>query len=97
MWPTARVCVQLMNLQNDKKELLGEKQNLKETVSKLGASVARLSQEKVELEAAMEMEEEAFVNKLMRQLLQVMDKYHKMEKVRAPTPSARADACVGTC
>lgn len=76
-----RVCLQLMHLQNDKKELLGEKQHLKETVSQLGASVKRLSQEKVELEAAMEMEEEAFVNKLMRQLLQVMDKYKKMEQV----------------
>lgn len=74
---------QLLQLQGDKRSLMHEKQNLAKTVNDLAASVSRLSREKVDLEQAMEMEEEAFVNKLMRQLLQVMNSYKQMEKVLA--------------
>lgn len=59
-----------------------EKQGLKSKVKQLNQSVRRLCQEKVELERSLELEEEAFVNSLFRQVAHVMDNYHAMDQVR---------------
>ena len=69
-------------MQNDKKALLNDKSHLQRAVHDLAGTVKQLSQDKVDLEQTLEMEEEAFVNKLMRQLLLVMNNYKRMERVR---------------
>lgn len=48
-------------------------------------SVERLTQEKVDLEASLEMEEEAFINNLVRQLSGFMQNYQAMDRVRILT------------
>ena len=59
-----------------------EKQQLRSKVKELNASVQRLCQEKVDLEQSLELEEEAFVNSLCRQVASVMDNYKAMDQVR---------------
>jgi hypothetical protein len=76
--------MQLAAVKHDKDTLRLEKQQLRGKVSELNGSVARLSREKVELERSLELEEEAFVNSLFRQVAHVMDNYKAMDEVRAP-------------
>lgn len=50
-------------------------------MSFIQGSVERLTQEKVDLEASLEMEEEAFINNLVRQLSGFMQNYQAMDRV----------------
>jgi predicted nuclease with TOPRIM domain len=73
--------VQLAAVKQDKECLRLEKQQLKLKVKDLNGSVRRLCQEKVDLEHSLELEEEAFVNSLFRQVAHVMDNYKAMDEV----------------
>lgn len=52
--------------------------------ARVQSSVERLTQDKVDLEASLELEEEAFINNLVRQLSGFMQNYQAMDRVRAP-------------
>eukprot|EP00892_Ulva_mutabilis_P003943 jgi/Ulvmu1/1920/UM012_0080.1 len=71
---------QMAILEHDKKQLSLERQQLKRTVQSLQGSVERLTQDKVDLEASLEMEEEAFINNLVRQLSGFMQNYQAMDR-----------------
>lgn len=60
-------------------------------IAYMQGSVERLTQDKVDLEASLEMEEEAFINNLVRQLSGFMQNYQAMDRVRtcdATVPSS---------
>ena len=73
--------MQLEAVMQDKECLRLEKQQLKSKVKELNASVQQLCQEKVDLEHSLELEEEAFVNSLFRQVANVMENYKAMDQV----------------
>lgn len=80
-----RLTKQVEKLASEKCGLQREKAELQRQVGDLSAHVQRNRQEKVELENALEQEEEAVVNRLQRQLQQVTTAYRALE--------ARMEAC----
>lgn len=69
----------LSKLSDDKTFLQKKQSELQRQVADLEAAVVRLGQEKVNLENAMEQEEEALVNRLQRQLQQLTAAYKVLE------------------
>lgn len=69
----------LSKLSDDKAVLQKKQTELQRQVADLEAAVVRLSREKVNLENAMEQEEEALVNRLQRQLQQLTSAYKVLE------------------
>jgi len=65
---------------DEKLQLVSEKKDLQKHVEKLQSQVAKLSSDKVVLENQLEVEEENIVNKLQRQLEEVMKKNRALEK-----------------
>lgn len=86
--------LQLEGVKHEKETLKVEKQQLRSRVTALNESVARLSREKVELERSLELEEEAFINSLFRQLAHVMHNYKAMDEVRAPCAACCPSLCL---
>jgi hypothetical protein len=83
---------QVEKLAAEKAALAREKAELQRHVNDLSASVARTRKEKVALEAALEAEEEAAVNRLQRQLQQVTTAYRALEsRLEAHGLSSRAE------
>merc|ERR1711981_353572 len=64
----------------EKLQLVSEKTDLQKQVRKLETQVSRLSSDKVVLENQLEVEEENIVNRLQRQLEEVMHKNRVLEK-----------------
>ena len=77
--------MQLAAVKQDKNLLQQERQQLKSKVQELNESVSRLSREKIDLERSLELEEEAFINSLFRQVANVMDNYKAMDEA-SPCP-----------
>jgi hypothetical protein len=75
----------------EKESLVREKVELARQVEELSSAVERVRREKVALEAALEAEEEAAVNRLQRQLQQVTTAYRALEaKLEAHGVSPRS-------
>lgn len=87
---------QVEKLAAEKSALAREKAELRRQVNELSQSVQKARQEKVNLEAALEAEEEAAVNKLQRQLQQVTQAYRLLEsRLEAHGLSSRAEGVPG--
>ncbi|KAK9814140.1 hypothetical protein WJX72_001207 [[Myrmecia] bisecta] len=71
---------QVEKLGREKRNLAKEKSELQRQVTDLAASVDKLNRDKIALENQMEMEEEGIVNRLQRQLEQLMSGYRLMEQ-----------------
>lgn len=83
---------QVEKLGSEKAALAREKADLARQVEELCHAVAQTRREKVDLEAALEAEEEAAVNKLQRQLQQVTIAYRALEtKLESLGVSPRAE------
>lgn len=89
---THKLTKQVDKLGSEKAALVREKGELQRHVGDLAAAVTRTRHEKVQLEAALEAEEEAAVNKLQRQLQQVTTAYRVLEaRMEAAGLSPRCD------
>lgn len=71
---------QVAKLGSEKTVLQRERSELQRQVSDLGGAVDKLNKEKVALENTLEMEEENIVNRLQRQLEQLMSNYRVLEQ-----------------
>ena len=71
---------QTTNLAREKEALRGEREDLRRQVDKLLGDKIRLNKEKVELENAMEVEEESIVNRLQLQMLELFQRNKYLER-----------------